>query len=108
MFYAHALRDWAWLRAHMNVRTITRFVQNYTVGVSLHCVASTMHVAILWPYSQALFTALQCYTLKTLLLSVLHCKASWEYYYIEYRGCTSVAIPCTVFWTIFFSCLVCR
>ena len=58
--------------------TITRFVQNYTVGVCLHCVASTMHVAILWPYSQALFTALQCITLKTLLLSMLHCKASWE------------------------------
>ncbi len=56
-------------------------------------------------FSQALFTALQCYTLKTLLFSVLHCKASWEY--IEYSGCTSVATLCTVFWTIFF-CLVCQ
>ena len=76
MFYAHTLREGAWLRAHINVTTITRFVQNYTVGVCLHCVASTMHVAILGPYSQALSTALQCYTLKTLLFSVLHCKAN--------------------------------
>ena len=77
MFYAHALREWARLRAHINVTIITRFVQIYTVGVCLHCVASTMYIAILWPYSQALLTALQCYTLKTLLL--LHCKTSWEY-----------------------------
>ena len=88
MFYAHALLEWAWLRAHMNVTTITLFVQNYTVEVCLYYMASTMHVAILWPYSQALFTALQCYTLKTLLFSVLHCKASWEC--IEYSGCISL------------------
>ena len=62
--------------AHMNVTTITRFVQNYTVGVCLHYVASTMHVAILWPYSQALLfysfaelytenLAFQCVTLQS-------------------------------------------
>ena len=32
---------------------------------------------------------------------VLHCKASLEYY-MEYRGCSSVATLCTAFWTIIF------
>ena len=109
MFYAYALRgERYYARAHMNVTTITRFVQNYTVGSAyiVCCVASIMHVAILWPYSQAVFTALQSYTLKTLFFSVLHCKASWKY--IEYRGCTSVTTLCTVFRTIFIFCLVCQ
>ena len=63
MVYAHALCEWAWVCAHMSVTTITWFVQNHTVGAYLYYVACTVHVAILWPYSQALFTALQCYTL---------------------------------------------
>ena len=29
IFPAHALREWAWLRAHTNVTTFTRFTQNY-------------------------------------------------------------------------------
>ena len=38
-FYAHALREWAWPRAHMNVTTFTRLLKIAIIlqGACLHC-----------------------------------------------------------------------
>ena len=47
MVYPHMLREWAWLRAHINVMTITQFVQKCNVGGLLALYGSTMHVATL-------------------------------------------------------------
>ena len=53
IFSARALRNWAWLRTHMDVTTLTRFVKNYNIGSLLALCGSTIHV----PYLQALFPA---------------------------------------------------
>ena len=73
MFSTPVLREWAWPRAHMNVTTFTQFAQNGWKGCLLALYDSTMHVATLKAYPQAEFLALQCCTLKSLLLSVQHC-----------------------------------
>ena len=44
MFSAHALREWAWSRAHIYVTIFTDFAQNYSVGYLLE-----FHDIILFP-----------------------------------------------------------
>lgn len=46
IFYIHALHEWAWLRAHMYVTTITRFAKKASL---LTLYGFTMHIATLKP-----------------------------------------------------------
>ena len=43
---AHALREWAWPRALMNVTTFTRFADNCHIGSLVALYGSTMHGAL--------------------------------------------------------------
>ena len=84
MFSAHTLHEWMWPHTcqcdtHVNVISITGFSQKCTMDACRHCMTLLSMFATLFP--QALFTALQWYTLKSLRFSVLHCKACFSVYY---------------------------
>ena len=61
---------------------------------------SLMNVATLQPYPQALFPALQCCTLKSLLFSVEHCYLRWEEG-LQGDKTMNLAVMCGDFQTIF-------
>ena len=87
MFSAHALREWAWPHAHMNVTTSTQFAQNCNIGSLVVLYDSTVHVA-LYPGTIPCFAVLHTEKLAFQCVTLL----SWD----------KVAVQCGDFRIIFF------